>query len=320
MANSHLVDPELLPMLASFPPLQLSNEALPQLRASVRAALEGSATDDHPSVRVESVEFPGTGGAPSVAALVYRPGRDHSTAGILLHIHGGGYVTGSAKMAEAENRQICAELGCAVVSIDYRLAPETPHPGPLEDCYQVLQAVYSGSAFITGDRSRIAVSGDSAGGGLAAALALLARDRGELKIALQHLIYPMLDDRTCVRSNQSPFLGEFVWTAEHNRFGWASLLQVPPGSENVSQCAAAARAADLSGLPRRSLPSAHSIFFSTKIWPMPAAWRARASLSSCMFIQARITASGGRGAQTLRKWRRGTASTHCVACWRRRSI
>jgi triacylglycerol lipase len=91
--------------------------------------------------------------------------------------------------------------------------------------------------------------GESAGGGLAAALALLARDRGELRLAFQALDYPMLDDRTCVREPH-PCTGEYVWTAQNNAFGWAALLGAPPGSDGVSPYAAAARASDLSGLPR----------------------------------------------------------------------
>jgi triacylglycerol lipase len=91
--------------------------------------------------------------------------------------------------------------------------------------------------------------GESAGGGLAAALALLARDRGEYQLAFQHLIYPMLDDRTCVAANPNPVAGEFIWTAHNNRFGWSALLGCEPGGANVSPYAAAARATDLSGLP-----------------------------------------------------------------------
>ena len=156
---------------------------------------------------------------------------------------------GSPNMADAENRRVCAELNCAVVSVDYRLAPDTPYPGAIEDCYSVLKQLCDNSGDIEGDRSRIVVSGDSAGGGLAAALCLLARDRGGCQIAFQHLNYPMLDDRTCIRTDMNPFCGEFVWTSEHNRFGWRSLLPMPPGSEEVPQYASAARAKTLVGLP-----------------------------------------------------------------------
>jgi triacylglycerol lipase len=98
------------------------------------------------------------------------------------------------------------------------------------------------------DPARIAVEGESAGAGLAAALTLLARDRGEFAIIHQHLIYPMLDDRTCVAETH-PYAGEFVWTPESNLFGWSSLLGCAPGGNGISCYAAAARAEDLSGLP-----------------------------------------------------------------------
>jgi acetyl esterase/lipase len=93
------------------------------------------------------------------------------------------------------------------------------------------------------------VKGESAGGGLAAALALLVRDRGELSLAFQHLLYPMLDDRTCVTADPHPFTGEFVWTPDQNRFAWAAFLGTAPGSANISPYAAAARAENLAGLP-----------------------------------------------------------------------
>jgi len=250
MRSGHLVDPELMLSLDTFPTLQLSNDILPRLREAVVSALASAGVVDHLSVTVERVEFPGPAGAPPVPALIYRPPSGEETShGILLQIHGGGYITGCAQMSDPDNRRICAELGCTVVSVDYRLAPETPHPGPVEDCYCVLKALHGGWPSINGDRTRIAVSGDSAGGGLAAALALLARDRGEIQVVHQHLIYPMIDDRTCARAHSSPFIGELVWTMEHNRFGWSSLLQVPPGSEGVSPYAAAARAENLEGLP-----------------------------------------------------------------------
>jgi acetyl esterase/lipase len=250
MGSRHLVDTELIPALQLFPPLHLSKDVLPKLREDLQAAaVSGATTEEYSSVLVDRMEFPGPAGAPPVPAMVYRPNRAYASAGLVLHIHGGGYIMGSPRMADAENRRVCTELGCAVVSVDYRLAPETPYPGAIEDCYSVLKYLCGNSGSIEGDRSRIVVSGDSAGGGLAAALCLLARDRGECHVAFQHLTYPMLDDRTCIRTDINPFCGEFVWSAENNRFGWSSLLPMPPGSEEVPQYASAARAKTLAGLP-----------------------------------------------------------------------
>jgi triacylglycerol lipase len=169
----------------------------------------------------------------------------------VLHIHGGGYVVGSAEMTDLSNRRLAADVNCAVFSVDYRLAPETPHPGPVEDCYAALKWLHGNAAVLQVDRTRIAVKGESAGGGLAAALALLARDRAEVSLVHQHLIYPMIDDRTGADNSVDahPFVGDYLWTAVHNRFGWASLLGVPPGTAGISPYAAAARAENLDGLP-----------------------------------------------------------------------
>jgi acetyl esterase/lipase len=133
--------------------------------------------------------------------------------------------------------------------VEYRLAPETVAPGALEDCYAALRWLHTAADEISVDRTRIAIGGESAGGGLAAALALLARDRGELPICFQLLIYPMLDDRTVTAEARNPFTGQFVWTPSANRFGWTALLGHEPGVADVSPYAAAARASDLSGLP-----------------------------------------------------------------------
>jgi acetyl esterase/lipase len=133
--------------------------------------------------------------------------------------------------------------------VDYRLAPETPHPGPVEDCYAALKWLYTHADELGVDPKRIAIGGASAGGGLAAALGLLTRDRGEVPLVFQLLIYPMLDDRTVTTTDPHPYTGEFIWTAEANRFGWRSLLGQEPGGPDVSPYAAAARAESLAGLP-----------------------------------------------------------------------
>jgi acetyl esterase/lipase len=225
----------------------LTAELLPIMRATMappELALEGD--------RVEPVAHtvPGPEGAPDVGVLVYRPEGASGPLPCIYHIHGGGYVAGTAAMMTVPLGQLIATLGgCVAVSVDYRLAPENPFPASIEDCYAGLAWTFAHAEELGIDPARIGVMGESAGGGLAAALALLARDRGEYKLAFQHLTYPMLDDRTCTAAEPHPFAGEYLWTAPNNLFGWASLLGEAPGGPGVSPYASPARAESLAGLP-----------------------------------------------------------------------
>ena len=250
MAGSkHLVDAELAPALAFFPEWTFSADTLPAIRAGFVEQFAAVGEPESPPYSVEERQVPGPAGAPDVRVLVIRPLDLKTPAPALLHIHGGGYVIGSVEMAKLPQGLMAAEVGCVVVSVDYRLAPETPHPGPVEDCYAALKWLHANAAALGVDPARIAVGGESAGGGLAANLAWLARDRGEVPLVFQHLIYPMLDDRTCTAADPHPFTGEFVWTPASNHYGWSSLLGHPPGETSVTPYVAAARSADLSGLP-----------------------------------------------------------------------
>jgi acetyl esterase/lipase len=152
-------------------------------------------------------------------------------------------------MKDVENRRLASELRCAIYSVDHRLAPEAPHPAPVEDIYSVFTWLHANAGRLGLDPARIGIKGESGGGGFAAAAALYARDQQGPKFAFQHLIYPMIDDRTAVRKDLHPHVGEFIWTQQHNYFGWRSLLDREPGSAGVSPYAAAARTPDVSGLP-----------------------------------------------------------------------
>lgn len=244
----HLVDPELLAGLSLFPPMDFASESLASIRERAGRSSAGAAVCAEPEVDVAERQIAGPGGD-MLGLLLYLPREAPTPRPAILYIHGGGFVLGSAGMADGANRSLAAELGCTIVSVDYRLAPETPHPGPVEDCHAALAWMYGNAADLGIDPRRIAVSGRSAGGGLAAALALLARDRGELGVAFLHLMSPMLDDRTCERDDPHPFAGQFLWTPMHNRFGWSALLGGEPGRAEVSPYAAPARATDLAGLP-----------------------------------------------------------------------
>ena len=247
MSTRHFVDPELLPALEASPSFVFSAETLPLIRQSF-AEIYGQAPDTgHPNVETTETEIRGPEGHP-LRLLIHRPRALSAKRPAVLHIHGGGYVLGSPEISTNANQMLANEADCVVVSVDYRLAPETAHPGPVEDCYAGLKWLNDNAVSLGVDPARIAVAGESAGGGLAAGLAILARDRGEIALFHQHLIYPMIDDRTCTRA-PNPMTGEFIWTPASNHFGWASLLGAEPGSDGVSPYAAAARADDLHGLP-----------------------------------------------------------------------
>ena len=203
------------------------------------------------NVHVEAQQVPGPPDQPDVPVFVYRPFDLRREAPALVYIHGGGYIVGSAGASHAVCARYARELGILVVSVDYRLAPSTPFPGALEDCYAALLWTKRRAADLGIDAERIAVAGESAGAGLAAALAQVAHDRGEVKLAFQSLTYPMLDDRTVLRRDHEG-RGEFVWKPASNRLGWTSYLGRQPNLESAPEYAVPARRTDLTGLPPAS--------------------------------------------------------------------
>jgi acetyl esterase/lipase len=251
MNTRHLIDPELLAAVDAGVPLDLNEERLPvlrQQRAQVLAAVHAARTPAA-DITCEELRIPGPPSAPDVRVLVYRPKGAQGALPAYLHMHGGGFIFGTPETFVDFDERFVREVGCIVVSVAYRLAPETRFPGAIEDCYAALAWMYRNAASLGIDPQRIAIGGESAGGGLAAALALLARDRGEVPVRFQLLIYPVLDDRTCVATDPNPVAGEFVWTLPSNRFAWRALLGREPGGDDVSPYAAPARATDLTRLP-----------------------------------------------------------------------
>jgi acetyl esterase/lipase len=196
---------------------------------------------------VQEKMIPGPPGAPEVRVYVVGAAPGGAKPAV-LHIHGGGYVVGSAGEAKRDIQEISLTHDCVVVSVDYRLAPETPFPGSLEDNYAALRWLCTNAKELGVDTKRIAIKGESAGGGHAAALAIAARDRGEFPLCLQVLIYPMLDDRTGSTHRLPPYIGHFIWNEEDNRFGWSSLLGVPAGSDSVPPNSVPSRIGDVAGL------------------------------------------------------------------------
>lgn len=181
--------------------------------------------------------------ADGVKVLVFRP--SGPVRGAVLWIHGGGMVGGAPQMDADLCRRISEEHAAVVVAPHYRRAPEHPFPAPLDDCSTALRwlAALPGVAGLP-----VVVAGASAGGGLAAGVALAARDRGDVDIAGQVLVYPMIDDRTAAAPDPQPETKR-LWDNRANAFGWGAYLGTAPGSDGVSPHAAPARAEDLAGLP-----------------------------------------------------------------------
>jgi acetyl esterase/lipase len=224
-------DPDLRRAARWLPSAAVGPRSLKPIR--LLTGLQRSAKD----VEVKSVSV--------TSVRVHRPAPTANPTPALLWIHGGGYVIGSAAQDDALCRRFAQELGIIVASVDYRLAPEHPFPAPLHDCHDALVWLAHQPDV---DPERIAVGGASAGGGLAAALAHFAHERGEVGLAFQLLAYPMLDDRTALRADIDE-TNLRLWNNRANRFGWQSYLGHPPGGPSVSGLAAPARAEDLAHLP-----------------------------------------------------------------------
>jgi acetyl esterase/lipase len=248
MTSRHLVDPELAPILDSLPSIPLTHEIVQQVRAMATTQRFPNLPAS-PGIEVTEHFVPGPAASPQVRVLLYRPTTPTTPKPALLLLHGGGYIIGSPEQEDSMIKSIVSSVDCIALSVDYRLAPEHPYPAPLEDCYAALQWLHSHADELHIDPTRIALMGSSAGGGLAAALALLARDRQEIPLAFQLLIAPMIDDRTVTTSDPHPYTGEFVWTRDNNRFGWTSYLGQQPGTPDILPYAAPARAENLAGLP-----------------------------------------------------------------------
>ena len=245
------LDPELRGMVARLPTDRTLNlNDISGARARMKKlvtellaplpAVEGVSSEDQFA--------PGSQGSPAVRVRVYRPNQQSNKLPALFWIHGGGYVMGDIEQDDRLMRQMVNRISCVAVSVDYRLAPEHPFPAPVEDCYAGLKWLFSHADELGVEPSRIAIGGPSGGGGLTAGLALLARDRREVQVAFQLLIYPMIDDRNVTPASYA-ITDPRVWNRESNRLGWKAYLGRDGGGTGVSPYAAASRATDLSNLP-----------------------------------------------------------------------
>lgn len=248
MSRRDLIDPE------SREPLDQLQEVLPggfnaipdivARRAAATQLLAAVEVPPNPNVTSEDRTIPGPEGAPDIRVRVYRPVRPEGPLPGIYYIHGGGMILGDLDGEDPVATTICEQVGAVVVSVEYRLAPENPHPAQSEDCYAGLTWMVRNAAELGFDPGRLAVYGGSAGGGLTIATCLLARDRGGPAIRFQMPIYPMIDDR-----NETPSSHEItdigIWDRAGNIEAWQWYL----GDGKPDAYAAPARAEDLSGLP-----------------------------------------------------------------------
>jgi acetyl esterase/lipase len=266
------IDAELLAPLAEIkalmPPLTL--EGLSQLRElpspPVESLLEGRAVEH------EELEVPGPDGAPDVQLSVYRPSAAGAAGPCVYFIHGGGMVLGD----RFTNIDLALEwvdlLGVTLVSVEYRLAPEHQGTALVDDCYAGLAWVAKHAGELGVDPGRVVVAGGSAGGGLAAGVTLMARDRGGPAVAGQLLACPMLDHRNVTVSSEQYDGDDALWTRTMNAFGWRCLLGDTPDDE-VPAYVSPALASDLSGLPPAYIDAGSAevfrdedVAYASRIW------------------------------------------------------
>lgn len=219
MSTKKFIDPELLAAFGGDPPiLNVDENNLQEMRGFALEMMSSLVIETLDNVSITHFR------ASEVPVIIYRPENNIKIMPALLHIHSGGFILGNAASNEAYCRKMASDLSCIVISVDYRLAPEFPFPAALDDCYKALCWVWNHYKELSIDRKRIAITGESGGGGLAAQLAFVVRDRKEVEILFQFLVYPMLDNRTSNSLDAGEFTGEFFWTNSSNRFAWKSYL------------------------------------------------------------------------------------------------
>lgn len=255
------VHPELARVARWIPNVPASPAVVSALKWLTRASRTGVVR----GVTRERRVIPGPSDSPRGVVHVFRPEKPATNTPALLWMHGGGYLIGNPLQDSFVCSHFARALGITVVAVQYRLAPEHRYPAAIEDCYAALRWMHEEHASLSIQRDRIAIGGASAGGGLTAALALLARDREGPKPVFQLLVYPMIDDRTAAREDidERHFR---LWRQSNNRYGWRSYLGREPGAEGVEIYAAAARCESLTGLcPAWLGVGTHDLFFDEDV-------------------------------------------------------
>jgi acetyl esterase/lipase len=244
---SERLDPELAPMAPLFANF-INLDDIPAARANLAAMLAQMPAPVFDDIVQHDLMVPGPKGAPDIMLRIYRPKAATGVLPAIYFIHGGGMVLGDVQGSDANCSALARDVGCVVASVEYRLAPEHPYPAPLDDCYTALKWLFAHANTLQVDATRIAVMGVSAGGGLTAGTCLLARDRKEVAIAYQVLIYPMIDD-TNIASAETANNDFYVWSRANNLAGWRAYLGKRYGGRRVPAYAAPRRAKNLAGLP-----------------------------------------------------------------------
>jgi acetyl esterase len=246
-----MIDPELEAALDFMPAIDLDDPVAARRSFEKMLVAMRRPLPEAELLEIEDWLVPGWEDDPDVSVRVYRPkaaaASGEAVPGILL-IHGGGFVVGNVESEHVGAVLMAVDTGAVLVSVDYRLAPEHPYPAGLHDCYAALSFLHAQAGELGVDTARVAVVGASAGGGLAAATALFARDHGGPEICFQMLHIPELDDRL-----ETPSMREFVDTPLWNQplavKSWRAYLGDLAGTDGVPAYAAPARATDLAGLP-----------------------------------------------------------------------
>lgn len=267
-------DPELeavLSLVAEQMPSSITPDMIPVLRQASPVAVSPDDLLAEAGISRRDVTIPGYDGAEIVVSVLQREGRTGTGPGV-FHTHGGGMIMGDRWVGLTQIIPWIVRFDAVAVTVEYRLAPEFPDPFPVEDCYAGLVWTAENAEELGIDPDRLIIAGASAGGGLAAGTALLARDRKGPKLSGQVLIYPMLDDRD-VTVSTAQIDGVGVWDRTSNLTGWSALLGERVGTDDVSIYAAPARATDLSGLPPAFIDCAtaevfrdEDVAYATALW------------------------------------------------------
>jgi acetyl esterase len=252
-----MIDPELAGIIGVLPALDLSDPVgaragFTAMLAGLRAEIPGIET-----LAIEDRVVPGWEGDPDVPVRVYRPKERTGAAPGVLLIHGGGFIIGSVDAEHGSAAMTAIQTGAVVVSVEYRLAPEHPFPAGLHDCYQGLLFLAGAADELGVDTGRLAVMGSSAGGGLAAGTALLARDLGGPALCFQMLTIPELDDRLQTPSMRA-FVDSPMWNRPLAEVSWRAYLGADASADDVSPYAAPSRAPELAGLPPTYISTAEN--------------------------------------------------------------